>query len=150
MDQKDNLYKELLHLLNSQRLAVLSTQNDGQPYASLVSFAATPDLRQLLFATTRSTRKYANLTSDPRAAMILDNRSNEEMDIHAAMAVTATGAVAEVPDSERIEAMRLYLTKHPYLEEFVNAPSCALLRLTVTTYYLVRRFQNVVEIHMRP
>jgi len=42
----------------------------------------------------------------------------------------------------------LYLEKHPYLKDFVNSPSCAFLKLTVKTYYLVRRFQNVVEIHM--
>lgn len=148
MNDKDNLNRELTHLLNSQRLAALATHHSGQPYASLVSFAATPDLRQLLFATTRSTRKYANLSSDPRAAMLLDNRSNEETDIHSAIAVTATGTVWELSNYERTKALSLYLAKHPYLEEFVNAPSCALFKLTIRTYYLVTRFQNVVEIHM--
>lgn len=148
MNDREGLILELAHLLNSQRLAVLSTHNAGQPYASLVSFAATSDLRQLLFATTRSTRKYANLTSDSRTAMLMDSRSNEETDIHSAMAATATGVVGEIPDFERFEALTLYLKKHPYLEEFVNSPSCALLSMTVKTYYLVRRFQNVVEIHM--
>ncbi|MCJ7683600.1 MAG: pyridoxamine 5'-phosphate oxidase family protein [Desulfobacteraceae bacterium] len=148
MNDKTALNLELTQLLNDQRLAVLSTHSAGQPYASLVSFAATADLRQLLFATTRATRKYANLTSDSRAAMLIDNRSNEEADIHSAMAVTATGVVGEISDIERVEALTPYLEKHPYLKEFVNSPSCAFLRLTVRTYFLVRRFQNVVEIHM--
>lgn len=56
----------------------------GQPYASLISFA-----------NARSTWKYANLTTDARAAMLVDNRSNEEKDIHSTMAVTATGVVGE-------------------------------------------------------
>jgi len=150
MNERPGLIPELTHLLKRQRLSVLSTHNAGQPYASLVSFAATPDLMQLLFATTRSTRKYANLTSDFRAAMLVDNRSNEETDIHSAMAVTATGVVGEVSEAERDEALILYLLKHPYLKDFVNSPSCAFLKLTVGTYYLVRRFQNVVEIHMQP
>lgn len=148
MNDRDGLILELTHLLNSQRLAVLSTHDAGQPYASLVSFAATPNLMQLLFATTRSTRKYANLTAESRAAMLVDNRSNEESDIHSAMAVTATGVVGEISDIERVEALTPYLEKHPYLKEFVNSPSCAFLKLTVRTYFLVRRFQNVVEIHM--
>ena len=150
MNDKAGLILELTQLLNSQRLAVLSTHNAGQPYASLVSFAATPDLMQLLFATTRSTRKYANLTSDSRAAMLVDNRSNEEADIHSAMAVTATGVVREISEAEKDEALILYLGKHPYLKDFVNSPSCAFLKLAVKTYFLVRRFQNVVEIHMTP
>ena len=150
MNAKDVMIRDLTPLLNNQKLAVLSTHNAGQPYANLVSFAASLDLKQLLFATTRSTRKYANLTSDERAAMLIDNRSNEETDIHSAMAVTATGFVKEISDAERAEALPPYLEKHPYLKEFVNSPSCALLRLTVEVYYLVRRFQNVVEIHMPP
>ena len=150
MNDKAGLILELTQRLNSQRLAVLSTHNAGQPYASLVSFAATPDLMQLLFATTRSTRKYANLTSDSRAAMLVDNRSNEEADIHSAMAVTATGVVREISEAEKDEALILYLGKHPYLKDFVNSPSCAFLKLAVKTYFLVRRFQNVVEIHMTP
>ena len=148
MDNRDGLILELRRLLTSQRLGVLSTHNAGQPYASLVSFAATPDLTTFLFATTRSTRKYANLLSDSRAAMLVDNRSNEASDIHSAMAVTATGVVGDVASNERSPALTVYLEKHPYLEEFVRSPSCAFLKLTVETYYLVRRFQNVVEITM--
>jgi nitroimidazol reductase NimA-like FMN-containing flavoprotein (pyridoxamine 5'-phosphate oxidase superfamily) len=148
MDERDTLIRELTLLLNTQKLGVLSTHNGGQPYASLVSFAAGQDLKQLLFATTRSTRKFANLISDARAAMLVDNRSNEESDIHAAMAVTATGVAEEISEGERAGALIHYLEKHPYLKEFVNSPSSALLKLTVRTYYLVRRFQNVVEIHM--
>ena len=88
MDDRNILIRDLASLLESQKLAVLSTHIAGQPYASLISFAATPNLKQLLFATTRSTRKFANLTSDARAAMLVDNRSNEAADIHAAMAAT--------------------------------------------------------------
>ena len=32
-------------LFGSQRLAVLSSHRDGQPYSNLVAFVATPDLR---------------------------------------------------------------------------------------------------------
>jgi len=55
------LKRNLRKLLRSQLLAVLSTQNQGQPYASLVAFASSDDLKSLYFATSRSTRKYANL-----------------------------------------------------------------------------------------
>jgi nitroimidazol reductase NimA-like FMN-containing flavoprotein (pyridoxamine 5'-phosphate oxidase superfamily) len=50
--------RELLaELFDSQRSAVLATQGGGQPYCSLMAFAATGDLRDLLFATLRATRK---------------------------------------------------------------------------------------------
>jgi nitroimidazol reductase NimA-like FMN-containing flavoprotein (pyridoxamine 5'-phosphate oxidase superfamily) len=135
-------------LFSSQRLAVLATQGRGQPYGNIVAFAATADLKHLLFATTRSTRKYANLSGEPRVAMVVDNRSNQESDFREGIAVTATGVVRELEGLEREERLKIYLAKHPYLEEFVASPSCALLQLEVETYYVVSQFQNVVEIQI--
>ncbi len=48
----------LKELFTSQRLAVLATQNKGEPYGNLIAFMATDDLKHVLFATTRATRKY--------------------------------------------------------------------------------------------
>ena len=42
---------------------------EGKLYSNLVAFAATPDLRGLVFATTRATRKFENPTVDPRVSI---------------------------------------------------------------------------------
>jgi nitroimidazol reductase NimA-like FMN-containing flavoprotein (pyridoxamine 5'-phosphate oxidase superfamily) len=143
------LIKQRLHdLLTSQKLAVLSTTNKGQSYASLVAFVATEDMKELLFATARTTRKFANLADNSHVAMLIDSRSNQEADFHEAIAATATGTAEEITDPEQEALLALYLDKHPHLVDFVNAPSCALIRVRVTCYYLVSRFQNVVEVHV--
>jgi nitroimidazol reductase NimA-like FMN-containing flavoprotein (pyridoxamine 5'-phosphate oxidase superfamily) len=147
MEQDDRRRKRLKALLGSQKLAVLSTHREGQPYGSLVSFVSTTDMKQIVFATTRSTRKYENLTADPRVALLIDNRSNRDSDIHEATAVTATGRAEELAGPDRENFLRIYLERHPYLEHFVNSPTCALLRIRVQTYYLVNRFQEVTELH---
>ena len=134
-------------LLKTQKLAVLATHSEGQPYGSLVFFAADPAGREILFATYRSTRKYANLASNPRVAMLIDSRSNPDTDIHQATAVTATGTVEEPPPGERGPCRRIYLEKLPHLSEFVGNEDCAILRLKVRTYYLVNRFQEVATLH---
>lgn len=138
------------NLFRTQKLAVLSTHNSGQPYASLVAFVATEDLKHLYFATARTTRKYHNLTVDPRVAMLIDSRSHLDSDIHTAVAVTATGMAKEVSGPEKDQGVRRYLSKHPYLKDFIGAETCALIRLTVKTYYLVSRFQQVMELHILP
>jgi general stress protein 26 len=148
MEKTAQLKRRLAELFNSQKLAVLSTHNAGQPYASLVAFATTEDLRHLLFATTRSTRKYANIKSDARVAMLMDNRSNRDSDISNAIAVTATGTTNEIDNKNRDPFLSTYLTKHPHLKDFVNSPSCALIRMKVDTYYLVSKFQRVFELHV--
>jgi nitroimidazol reductase NimA-like FMN-containing flavoprotein (pyridoxamine 5'-phosphate oxidase superfamily) len=136
------------NLLESQNLAVLSTQNHGQPYCNLIALAATGDLKYLLFATTRATRKYANLMADSRVAVLVDNRRNDASDFAAAAALTALGKAWEVQGAERQQLLAVYLGKHPNLEEFVTSPTCALLRIRVDTYIVVTRFQEVREIQI--
>jgi nitroimidazol reductase NimA-like FMN-containing flavoprotein (pyridoxamine 5'-phosphate oxidase superfamily) len=147
MEASEEIQSKLTELFSSQKLAVLSTQYEGQPYASLVSFVATDDLKYLLFATSRSTRKYANLAADSRAALLIDSRSNRDSDFHQAIAATATGIVDEIQGPERDRLVDLYLEKHPYLDEFVNSPSNALMRLKVESYIMVRGFQDVVVLN---
>ena len=149
MERIAGLKEFLKDLFSSQRLAVLATQNRRQPYGNLVAFMATDDLKHLLFATTRATRKYANISRNPRIAMVVDNRSNQEADFHQAAAVTATGVVKEVEGPEKARFQKLYLSRHPYLKEFVSSPTCALLKMEVETYYVVNRFQNVMELHIK-
>lgn len=148
-DNAARLRGKLKALLENQRLAVLATHREGQPYGSLVSFASTQDVKHILFATTRATRKYANLSADPRVALVIDNRSNQESDIHEAVAVTATGRAEEMLGTEKERLLKTYLEKHPYLRDFVDSPTCALVRVQVETYYMVSRFQEVTELHVR-
>lgn len=136
----------LAELLSSQHLAVLATHGEGQPYCSLVAFATSPDLKGLVFATLRSTRKFQNLSADSRVAMMIDSRTNRGCDFQEAVAVTAVGEVREVRKAARGRYLRWFLAKHPHLAEFVMSPSCALLCLGVRKYVIVRKFQEVSEL----
>jgi heme iron utilization protein len=147
MENSENIEETVKKLFRAQKLAVLSTQSEGKPYASLVSFVSTNDLKYLLFATGRATRKYANLAADSRAALLVDSRSNRDTDLHQAIAVTVTGIVDTIQGAERDRYVDLYLQKHPYLDEFVNSPSNELLRLKVDSYFMVTKFQNVMVLH---
>jgi nitroimidazol reductase NimA-like FMN-containing flavoprotein (pyridoxamine 5'-phosphate oxidase superfamily) len=140
--------KQLNELLDSQRFGVLATHHRGQPYASLVAFRATEDLKHMFFATTRSTRKYANLVANAGAAMLVDSRTNQDSDIANAIAATATGKTEEVGPAEKEHLLKLYLEKHPHLRDFATSPTCALVRMKVDTYYFVNRFQEVFELHI--
>jgi len=138
------------NLLNTQRLAVLSTQMSGRPYSNLIAFAATEDMKDIVFATTRATRKYANLTAEARVSLLIDNRSNQESDFGEASAVTVLGTAEEVLGPDRERYLQIYLKKQTYLEEFVTAPTCALIRVKVEKYIVVTQFQEVREIYPGP
>lgn len=137
----------LQELFDRQRLCVVSTQADGWPYANLVAYWADgDDPRRIVFFTPKATRKYANLSADSRVAVLLQNAANLESDFHRAVAVTGVGTAVEIDKEKHRQWLQNYLQKHPYLEEFVRAPSCAMICITVDRYIMVRNFQNVTEL----
>lgn len=148
MTDREQLEQRLTQLFTGQKLAVLATQHEGQPYASLIAFAASGDLKELYFATPRATRKFAYLQADPKVALLIDSRSNQDEDIHRAIAATVLGTAAEVAAEEREKVVQRYLAKHPHLEEFAHSPSTAVVRVAVESYYVVSRFQEVMELHV--
>jgi nitroimidazol reductase NimA-like FMN-containing flavoprotein (pyridoxamine 5'-phosphate oxidase superfamily) len=145
---EEQIRKQIISLLDSQSLAVLSTQRGGQPYSSLMAFAHADDLGTILVATSKVTRKHLNISANPRVSLLIDNRSNEDADFHAACAVTVLGSVEEVSDSERETYQSCYLACHPYLETFLAAPTTVFLKIIVRHYLLVNRFQHVMELHL--
>ena len=148
-DEQDPLQRTH-ELLSEQRYAVLSTRrDDGAPYSSLVAITAGDDLTSLCFATLRTTRKYANLLAEPRVSLLVDDRANELTDLQDAAAITVIGEVVELQGEERERWATRMLREHSALEEFLASPGCALFRVNIRVLYLVTRFQNVVELHVR-
>lgn len=135
-------------LFASQRLGVLATRGPGHPYASLVGVCADEELRHLYFVTTRATRKFHFLEADPHVAMLVDSRSDDDLDFHGAVAATAVGTARELEGEERAQRLEAFLARQPQLSAFAKAPTSALVELTVKTYYVVSRFQNVTELHL--
>ena len=135
-------------LCASQRSAALATQEGGQPYLSLMAFAVTPDLTTIIMATDRGTRKYANLVAEPRVALLIDNRNNIPEDTEKAVAVTVLGEAREAPSVEHGRFLRLFLDRHPHLEDFATSPTSALIAVRVSTYIVVQRFGEVQVLSM--
>ena len=145
----DEARDRLRRLLEGQPLGVLATSSSDDTHATLVAFGFTEDLGELFFATSRGTRKFRALLDNPRVALLVDDRSNEVRDFHEAIVATAHGRATEVDPARRGKLLALYLEKHPYLEDFVRAPSCALVSIAVESYDLVGNFQEVHVLRMR-
>ena len=148
MDNMNNdveMQRILRDLFRSQRFAVLATDDHGQPFASLMAFAATEDLGQIVVLTERATRKFANLKTNARVALLIDDRENKDSDTQDSVAVTALGEAQELAPDAGAALLELYLARHPYLAEFAASPGCAVMRVKIKSYLLVSRFQKVIE-----
>lgn len=141
--------ESLASLLDSQKLAVLSTYSGSRPYVSLVAFAASDDLDRFFFVTARATRKFANILEHPQVALLVDDRSNNDSDFGEASAVTILGKARELTGEGREMQLKSYLRKHPCLEEFATLSTSALVQVQVETFVLVERFQEVTELQLR-
>ena len=141
-------YRDVLNpLLTAQRLAVLATSLEGQPYGSLVAFAVTDDLRQMLFVTRKGTYKYHTMLLNNRVAMLVDSRRNETSDFAVAHALTAIGTVRDTNGDERDLMAKVYLARHPYLADFLSMSDSSLMAVAVTEY-IVAGFDSVRRIHV--
>lgn len=145
---QDNLRTVIAGLVSGQLLAVLATQNAGQPYTSLLSFANSDDLAAFFFATNRKTSKFKNIEKDGRVALLIDNRSNRAEDLATASALTVIGTVGEMTGKDRDEAAGRLLARHPSLAAFLKDPATAVLSIAVSRCILVGRFQEVAVLDM--
>lgn len=137
-----SLKQTLRSLFFSQKLAVLATYGAGQPYCSLMAFAVSDDLKYLVVATKRQSKKYANIREHPRISLLVDNRKNQVDDFQQALAVTVLATATELQPPELESFLGPYLFKHPYMRSFCQSPDCALLKLEVERYLMVSAFRN--------
>ncbi len=139
----NNLAARVSQLLGRQLQGVLATQDEDRLHTSLMAFAETPDLSQLVIATLRGTRKHANLLRNPQVSLLVDDRCNSSSDYSAAVAISVQGQAAEVVPDRLVDLTALFLRKHPQLVAFVAQADCALMQIEVTHYRLISHFDTV-------
>jgi nitroimidazol reductase NimA-like FMN-containing flavoprotein (pyridoxamine 5'-phosphate oxidase superfamily) len=142
--EDESIVERLRHLVEVEKYAVLATQGEGQPYASLVAFAFSDDLTAACFATPVTTRKYRLLVECERVALLVDSRSQGSRDMMQLEAFTATGRAVPLEQGPEWDRWaRLLVSRHPQLEPFVHSPTSALFRVDIFRYLHVGRFQEV-------
>jgi nitroimidazol reductase NimA-like FMN-containing flavoprotein (pyridoxamine 5'-phosphate oxidase superfamily) len=129
-------------IFENQQLAVLATVMDGRPHCDIVAFVHTADLRHVVFATSRASRKYESLVEHPEVSMLVDSRANAPSDFQEAEAVTIDGTARDLC-GEKAKFVELYLRKHGALRDFVLASETALVCLEVSRYKYVTHFEDV-------
>ena len=137
MNLGHDIQPALRELFASQRFAVLATDDCGQPFASLMAFAVTEDLRQIVVLTDRHRRKFSNLKTNCR--------ENKGSDTEKSVAVTAIGDANEVSRDIDTALRELFLVRHPNLAGFAATPTCTVVSVRITSYQLVSQFERIRE-----
>ena len=139
--------ERIVRVMNSQKIAVLGTSKNDEPYSCLVSFAVTEGLDKIVFATMRQRLKYRNIMVNPRVTLIVDDRDVYNSSFNETTSITIIGSAKDIKDVDRDKYASLLLERHPSLTDFVNSPDCAIIRVAIDSYYIVSEFESVVRIH---
>src|SRR5258708_24414442 len=124
-DQPGDTGFEARKLLRAARSGTLATVVDGgQPFASLVTPACTPDLSLLLLLSDLSEHT-RHLRADPRCSVLVAGLA-EGANPQTAPRVTVTG-LAEVADDPALKAR--YLAVHPYAALYAEFADFSLWRI---------------------
>lgn len=130
-------------VLERNRLAVLATQREGQPHASLMAFTPLEGVRFLAFATYRGTLKYESIQHDRRVAVLVEDREGDAGHSGRRLVLTALGRAIETPEEDRQAHIATHLARHPDLWELLSSPECELIRVAVHAYQVVRGVDDV-------
>jgi general stress protein 26 len=138
-------------VMASQLYGVLSTQGvDGLPHASIIAFASTDELRSIVFATPKNSRKHRNMQARAGVAFFVDDRRENREELMQVVGIEATGQAIELTGNEKQAYRSMLVAKHPRLAGFVDDPDSALIRIAVKAYDVVDHFQHVLVLPVGP
>ncbi|MCB4822758.1 HugZ family pyridoxamine 5'-phosphate oxidase [Roseicella aerolata] len=142
----DNPAFEARRLIRGAASATLATQQEGQPFASLVTPATAPDLSPLLLLSSLSEHT-RHLRAEPRCALLFQGLP-AEVNPQTAPRVTLTGLASPVPEAEVPALKARFLAKHPYAALYADFGDFALWRVALGGALLVGGFARALRLRV--
>jgi len=130
-------------VLKTSSFAVLATEGNGQPHASLIAITPLGTCRQLVFATYRDTLKYRNLSNNNKVAVLIESEGLNKEDLRGRIVLTIIGRTKEISTGEKEAASRAHLLRHPEMESFMLSSDCALIRIIAQSYQVVYGIEEI-------
>ncbi len=122
--------ERLAALLAEVQVAILVTQGEQWPTATMQAFAETPEF-DLLFIMNDATEKFQNLLKHPYVSVFLDAREKGKIETFEISRVLIQGVAREVArDGAEWEPMKeIFLKKSPFEAPFFKYPTLRMMRV---------------------
>jgi general stress protein 26 len=127
---EDSQKERLAALLAEVQVAILVTQGEQWPTATMQAFAETPEF-DLLFIMNDATEKFQNLLKHPYVTVFLDAREKGKVETFEISRVLIQGIASEIArDGAEWEAMKdVFLKKSPFEAPFFKYPTLRMMRI---------------------
>jgi general stress protein 26 len=146
MPTEQEIQKNIFNVLEGQKFGIFTSVSElNDPHPTLVAYTISTNLKEIVFATPESTRKFRNIILRPHVSFFWDSRINSADDIKNAFTVSAIGEAEILNEPQLSIAKQAYLKRHPYMEDFIETPTTRLVSVKVKRFELVSQFQNVFE-----
>ena len=128
LDETEKL--KLRKLFDAQHIAVLVTDGEEWPTATLQAFGETEDL-DLIFIMNESADKFQNLLKRPKATVLIDMRDTGDVETFRVNRAVVQSIARVVPrDSDEWNSLKAtFLKKNPFEAPFFNAPPLRMVLL---------------------
>ena len=122
--------QKLAELYAQEHVAVIVTQGEKWPTATLQAFAETPEL-DLLFIMGDTAEKFENLRKRPEVAVMVDTRDVGDVSKFQISRSVVQGIAGEVAKGPEWDSLKdLFLKKNPFEAPFFGNPALRLVRVT--------------------
>jgi uncharacterized pyridoxamine 5'-phosphate oxidase family protein len=143
MNKQSTIKEYIEDALQTSRFAVLATEGNGQPHASLIAITPFGSFRQLIFATYRNTLKYRNIVHNSKVAVLIESGDVNMKGLQKSIVLTIIGHTKEISIEENEEAFQVHLKRHPEMESFMLSSDCALILVIAQSYQVVYGIDDI-------
>ena len=143
MNKQNAIKKYIEGILKTSGFAVLATEGNGQPHASLIAITPLGSCKQLVFATYRNTLKYRNIDNNSKVAVLIESEGLNKEDLRERIVLTIIGYIEEISIAETEVAYQAHLKRHPEMESFMLSSDCALIMVNAQSYQLVNGIDDI-------
>ena len=121
--------QKLAELFAQEHVAVIVTQGEEWPTATLQAFAETPEL-DLLFIMGDTAEKFQNLLRRPKVTVIVDTRDEGDVSKFQISRSVVQGIAGEVAKGVEWDSLKgIFLKKNPFEAPFFANPALRMVRV---------------------
>jgi nitroimidazol reductase NimA-like FMN-containing flavoprotein (pyridoxamine 5'-phosphate oxidase superfamily) len=131
-------------LLNQQVQCVLATLGDKELALHLMAYAVSTLLDEIYLASLENTQKVKNMRNCPNVTCLWDNRTGNNADHTAGLAMSGFGVARELTGKAARSAMHLLLQRNATLKPLLSDPTVVTFALHIDRYQWVEGYTRVV------
>lgn len=129
------MLEKMKEIVRANGLCVLATVFEGIPHCSLMSYLADEEIGEIYLISSKQTRKYANLMTQPEVSLLIDTRSEGKSPI---LALTLRGRYHEIVDQEKKNALRArFLRRHPGVADLIQEEETDIFAIKISSWQLL-------------